>query len=69
MSRHIPISLVDVEKLEKMNIILFTPEEGEECLVELESLHKSLTRAKGIWYDGKPACEAILKELQSTPRS
>lgn len=71
MSKHISISsaLVDVEKLDKMNINPSTLDEGEECLVKLESLNKTLTRAKGIWDDGKLAWEAILKELQGAPSS
>lgn len=69
MSRNIPISsaLVDVEKLYKMNLNLSTPEEGEECLVQLDSLHKELIRAKQIQDDGNLAWEAILKELQGVP--
>lgn len=70
MFKHISISsaLMDAKILEKVNNIPSTSEEGEDFLVELESLHMSLTRAKGIWDDGKPAWEAIIKEIQRFPQ-
>lgn len=71
MSKHITIShaLMEAEKIEKMNVTPSTLEEGEECLVKIESLHKTLSREKCVWDDGRPSWEVILKELQGAPNS
>jgi hypothetical protein len=57
-------ALANVEKLEKINLILGTLDDVGEILVELESLDRMLISTKKSWENGKTAWQGILEEVQ-----